>query len=115
MLGLVRNLKDFISVMNQYVIKTIIYCKILLFTFIPVAACIEEDGVMSSFTPTSPSTLHNFDVNITYTCATGYNHSSGDLFRTCQNNGQWTGTAPTCTSKAYNVHILLLVICTTSP
>ena len=71
--------------------------------FFSVAACIEEDGVRCLFAPTSGSTLHNFGDVVTFTCDTGYNHSTGDLVRTCQNTGQWTGTAPTCTSKAQGI------------
>ncbi|XP_041359418.1 CUB and sushi domain-containing protein 1-like [Gigantopelta aegis] len=33
---------------------------------------------------------------ITYSCVKGYNLTAGNLQRTCQNNGKWSGTAPTC-------------------
>ena len=32
-------------------------------------------------------------------CDTGYNHSTGDLVRTCQNDGTWSGALPACPSK----------------
>ncbi len=32
----------------------------------------------------------------TYTCNPGYDIVSGDGQRTCQDNGQWTGTEPAC-------------------
>ena len=34
----------------------------------------------------------------TYTCFPGYD-LNGDSIRTCQSNGEWTGSAPTCESK----------------
>ena len=67
--------------------------------FSSVAACIEELAAHATFLPTSPSTLHNFDVIVTFVCDVGYNHSTGDLIRTCQNDGTWSGTLPTCPSK----------------
>ena len=33
-----------------------------------------------------------------YTCNSGY-ELQDDSTRTCQNNGQWSGDAPTCESK----------------
>ena len=67
--------------------------------FWTVAACIEETAAHADFTPTSPDTLHNFNVIVTYVCDTGYNHSTGDLVRTCQNDGTWSGALPACPSK----------------
>ena len=69
------------------------------FYFLTVAACIQEGADNSTFTPDSPSTLHNFGDSLTYVCDTGHNHSLGDLVRTCQANGQWSGDLPTCPSK----------------
>ena len=63
-------------------------------------ACIQEGTDNSTFSPDSPSTLHNFGDVLTYTCDIGYNYSTGDLVRTCQaGTGQWTGELPTCLSK----------------
>ena len=36
----------------------------------------------------------------TYSCVTGY-ILEGDRQRECQNNGQWTGSEPSCRSKIY--------------
>ena len=36
-----------------------------------------------------------FGENATYSCNTGYN-LVGDSTRTCQNTGNWSGSAPTC-------------------
>ena len=42
--------------------------------------------------------MYDYLANITYTCNTGYEHSSGDLNRTCTAIDTWSGTAPACTS-----------------
>ena len=39
----------------------------------------------------------------TYNCTTGFS-LSGDMIRTCQNNGSWNGTDPTCEGKNTEVH-----------
>ena len=36
---------------------------------------------------------------LTYTCNIGYGRTSGDETRTYDHNGEWTNTAPNCTSK----------------
>ena len=53
---------------------------------------------VSNATPDSTSSI-TFDTNVTYTCNTGYNHTAGDLTRTCTNDGQLAGSEPVCTSK----------------
>ncbi|XP_052717511.1 uncharacterized protein LOC128189792 [Crassostrea angulata] len=43
--------------------------------------------------------LHNdtsYGGLVSYTCAAGYKHVSGDLRRTCVGNGSWNGTEPRC-------------------
>ena len=42
---------------------------------------------------------HDYDTSITYTCDLSYNNTSGDLVRTCQADGQWSGDAPVCTGE----------------
>jgi cysteine-rich repeat protein len=48
----------------------------------------------SSLSPANPSTLLNSSV--TYTCDTGYEHTAGNLGRTCGTDRLWSGTSPTC-------------------
>ena len=43
----------------------------------------------------------------TYECDTGFN-LIGDMERTCQENGQWTGGAPTCEGILINISIHIL-------
>ncbi len=47
-------------------------------------------------TVNAPTTT--FMYTATYNCNTGYN-LTGDMTRTCQANGTWSGTDPTCTRK----------------
>ena len=46
-------------------------------------------------------TLTSVEAVATYACSEGYN-LVGDTMRTCQANGQWTGTVPTCICKCRN-------------
>ena len=42
---------------------------------------------------------------VTYTCNTGYLRTAGSSSRTCQSDGQWSGSHPTCTRKS--MHTML--------
>ena len=48
------------------------------------------DGVVSLSDGTA------FGSQATYTCNDGFVISSGDDTRTCEANGEWSGTIPTC-------------------
>ncbi len=50
-----------------------------------------DNGMVDTSMTTEGSTA-------TYTCNTGYNISPGDT-RTCQANGTWSGSEPTCDRK----------------
>ena len=61
----------------------------------------------------TPSSLSNglrlysgttFGYTVTYTCNTGYLRTAGSSSRTCQSNGQWSGSHPTCTRKSTLCH-----------
>ena len=61
----------------------------------------------------TPSSLSNgqrryssttFGSRVTYTCTTGYLRTAGSSSRTCQSNGRWSGTHPTCTRKPTLCH-----------
>ena len=43
---------------------------------------------------------------VTYTCNTGYLRTAGSSSRTCQSNGQWSGSHPTCTRKPTLYHFI---------
>jgi len=52
---------------------------------------------------------------VTYTCNSGYLRTAGSSTRTCQPNGQWSGSHPTCTRKSTLCHfIYILYIPTTN-
>ncbi len=48
-------------------------------------------------------TVYNmtYGSNVIYQCDMGYNHTSGDLVRTCSADGTWDGTQPDCQSKFF--------------
>ena len=52
-------------------------------------------------------TTTTFGSTATYECDTGFN-LIGDMERTCQENGQWTGGAPTCEGILINISIHIL-------
>lgn len=64
---------------------------------IAVVTCDKIDVPFMTFDPPT-NDLHVFDTTIEYSCVVGYNHSHGDLNRTCNYTGEWTGSPPNCTS-----------------
>ena len=55
-----------------------------------------------------------YTATITYTCVSGYEHTSGTLIRTCQANRNWNGSQPVCSkysqaSKNWNGSLLCVV------
>ena len=46
------------------------------------------------------SSTYQYGDSINFECNVGYT-LSGSAIRTCQNNGLWTGTQPTCQSKLH--------------
>ena len=45
---------------------------------------------------------------VVYTCDVGYTHKSGDLERTCQDNGEWSGVLPVCEGRQKHFQVKLL-------
>ena len=68
---------------GQYLIFSVITCTVT---------------VVSNAMPNSPSPT-DYNTDVSYTCQTGYNHTDGDLTRTCLADGSLTGSLPVCTSK----------------
>lgn len=64
---------------------------------ISVITCDKIDVPNMTFTPPTADS-HDFNTTIEYSCDIGYNYTYGDLFRTCNDTGEWTGTLPNCTS-----------------
>ena len=65
--------------------------------FVSVSGCLPHIVINGSHSPSL--TEHAFDSTITYDCVTGYNITSGDATSTCQTDGTWNGTLPTCSSE----------------
>ena len=56
-----------------------------------------EEG--SNTAPVDNSSPYEFGSTYTYVCNEGYEFTSGSLVSTCQSDGTWSLSAPTCTSK----------------
>ena len=50
-----------------------------------IVCSLEDDGV------------HSYEHICTYTCNTGYEHTTGSPQRTCQSDGSWSGSPVSCT------------------
>ena len=62
----------------------------------PFSACVVPS--VSNATADTTSTIA-FNTSVTYTCYIGYSHTGGQLTRTCEADGQLSGSIPECTSK----------------
>ncbi|XP_063416134.1 sushi, von Willebrand factor type A, EGF and pentraxin domain-containing protein 1-like [Mytilus trossulus] len=60
---------------------------------VPVSCTDPENG---QFTKEKTHSSYIFRDTITYTCITGYEVKSGDLKRSCQADGTWSGHPPVC-------------------
>ena len=52
--------------------------------------------------------IGNFGSNASYTCETGY-MLNGDMTRMCQDNGDWSGSAPTCDSTLNYIALYFMI------
>ena len=68
---------------------------------ISVVTCLKEDFPNMTFAPSTPDT-HDFNTTVIYTCDVGYQYSSGDLVRTCDSTGNWSGAVPVCDGKHWS-------------
>ena len=68
------------------------------YIFFSVVSCSAE---LSDVTNGKPWLSNNLDFGsvINSACDEGYELTSGNLTRTCQANGKWSGSQPVCTSK----------------
>ena len=44
--------------------------------------------------------VYSYNDAVTYSCKTGYEHTAGDLTRTCTAINKWAGAVPVCTSRS---------------
>ena len=62
-----------------------------------VVTCPRTPEPYSTMTPDQPT--YDFNTTVEYECVTGWNHTDGDLVRTCTHTGDWDSDPPVCTSK----------------
>ena len=62
-----------------------------------------------AYATSNPESMIDYNTDVEYTCDPGYTHTSGDLIRTCLDDGSLTGSAPVCTSKLQGEYLLSLV------
>ncbi|XP_063414427.1 complement factor B-like [Mytilus trossulus] len=55
-----------------------------------------QDPENGQFTEEQTSSGYSFPDTVTYSCIFGYEVQSGDLERSCQADGTWSGNAPVC-------------------
>ena len=65
--------------------------------FLAPVSCVALHVVLHAANDTTGTTYSD---TITYTCLSGYKHTSGNLVRTCQADKNWSGSLPVC-SKYY--------------
>ena len=82
------------------------YLHIFLTTLFSAVNC-GDPGTPTNGQRTGSSTTYNSVV--TFTCNTGY-RLEGSGSRTCQSNGQWSGSAPRCIRKFCFVLIMLCIV-----
>ncbi|WAQ96222.1 CSMD3-like protein [Mya arenaria] len=59
-----------------------------------ILTCVPASVPNSSKSPDQAT--YDYATSVTYSCTTGYEHTGGDLTRTCQADTTWSGTTPAC-------------------
>ncbi len=79
------------------------------FDMIPYTLAVDCGSLTDPTNGTVDASPTTFMSTATYTCNTGYNINGGNT-STCQANGTWSGSEPTCDSTLYccSSHTLLL-------
>lgn len=65
-----------------------------------MVTCDPPDTILhGTYTLNSPTGVHDYNSTVSYTCDYGYEVTSGDANKICNEYGLWTGITPNCTSK----------------
>ena len=67
-----------------------------LFISFPIA--VTCNAVNVTHASKDPNQVYGYYDNVTYTCDSGYEHTAGNLTRSCMAINTWSGTTPECTS-----------------
>ena len=76
-----------------------------MYIYVLAAAVKCQDPENGQFTKEQTSPGYNFPDRVTYSCIFGYEVQSGDLERSCQADGTWSGNPPVCSE--YHVDTLI--------
>ena len=68
--------------------------------FITVKSCGDPGDIQHA----TKAGHYNYQDTVTYSCITGYERTSGDGARTCQEDKTWSGLEAVCTSESPNRH-----------
>ena len=71
------------------------------FVFTEILCPILRASSSNKYVLSNQTDKYTIDMNLTAECIFGYELSSGNLVRTCQENGEWSGQEPICTSRYY--------------
>ena len=79
-----------------YIIIPLRYMPYTLVPFYYLASCGTPSSLSNGVRHYDGTTVGS---TVSYTCYAGYIRSAGNSSRTCQSNGLWSGSHPTCTSE----------------
>ena len=79
----------------------LVYINLLFSYFTEILCPILNDSTTQSYVLSNPADKYTVDMKVTAECLVGYELSSGNLIRTCLENGEWSGQEPICTSRYY--------------
>ena len=96
------------NLLNWVCLSTFMSCTVLFHVLSSAVNC-GDPGTPSNGRRTGSSTTYNSVV--TYTCNTGY-RLEGSSSRTCQSNGQWSGSLPRCNCKFCFVLVVFYIVST---
>jgi len=91
-----------VFLLNMYVVYKCIVMIYLSFynnllQFLVINCGIPENGTNT----VGAGSDYTYNNNVTYDCILGYEVQSGNALRTCQANGNWSGTPLICSGKYY--------------
>ena len=84
-----------------HLVVIIVLLFLFCFVFTEILCPILHASSSNKYVLSNQADKYTVDMNLTAECIVGYELSSGNLVRTCQENGEWSGQEPICTSRYY--------------